>query len=61
VGAGYSLSYFGLTYDDLKFYQLKAESESGKVKAIQDPYRKSGELDIFLLDLPMNDGRGYST
>jgi hypothetical protein len=43
----------------LHFYELRAESESGKTKAIQVRYRKSGEVDIFLLDLLPNSSAGH--
>jgi hypothetical protein len=57
------LKHFGVPTDDLNFYQLRATSETGRMKAIQVRQRKdSGVIDIFLLDLrPTYAGRFYLT
>ena len=54
-----ALKYFGVTDDPAPFHELRADSESGRTRAIQVRRRESGDFDVFLLELLPNDTAGY--
>jgi hypothetical protein len=55
-----ALKYFGVPSDQWAFRELKAKSESGRLRAVQvRRHGDSGATDIFFLDFLPNDTRGY--
>ena len=54
-----ALKYFDVIDDPGSFHELRADSESGRTRAIQVRRRESGDFDVFLLELLPNGTSGH--